>query len=139
MDLGRVPTDGLEQQLLEDEQLIGRLPARQMAILSELDTRQIATADGSRSLSEWAAGRLDVGIESARTLVRTTRLQDRPDLHAELAEGSLSFDRVEALSRLPENIGHMEWADVGGVRREAAKRAKVSAKPRLGVHPTGFW
>jgi len=37
-----------------------------------LDARQVATGDGCRSLSEWAASRLDVSLETAKSLVRTT-------------------------------------------------------------------
>ncbi|MGH3650963.1 MAG: hypothetical protein ACRDU9_09675, partial [Acidimicrobiia bacterium] len=125
----RLSTDSIEQQLIADERLIARLRARQMAGLAELDTRQVATADGSRSLSEWAAARLDLGVESARALVRTMRrLQDRPDLEAGLAEGAVSFDRVEALSRMLPDVGLMEWADIAGVRREAAKQARITAE-----------
>jgi hypothetical protein len=129
MDWERSSTDSIEQQLVEDERLIGRLRARQMAALAELDTRQIATADGSRSLSEWVSARLDTGPESAKTLVRTMRrLQERPDLERYLAVGEVSFDRTEALSRIHEDVGLMAWADVAGVRREAAKRARISAE-----------
>ena len=129
MDLGSVSTDALEQQLMTDEQSIAQLRARQMAVLEELDVRQIATADGSRSLSEWVASRLDVAPDTAKPLVRTMlRLQDRPDLQEAVATGRVSFDRVEALSRIPEDLGLMEWADVSGVRREAAKRVRVSAE-----------
>jgi hypothetical protein len=129
MEWESLSTDSIEQQLIEDERNIAGLRARQMSALAELDTRQIATADGSRSLSEWVSARLDMGVESARTLVRTTRrLQDRPDLATDLADGVVSFDRVEALSRIPEDVGLMEWADVAGVRREAANRARLSAE-----------
>ncbi|HEU4894440.1 MAG TPA: hypothetical protein VFT85_01280, partial [Acidimicrobiia bacterium] len=64
MDLGRISTDTLEQQIAEDERMIARLRARQMSILEELDTRQVALADGCRSLGEWVAGRLDTGPET---------------------------------------------------------------------------
>lgn len=101
MDWERLSTDSIEQQLIEDEHLISRLRARQMLALAELDTRQIATADGSRSLSEWVSARIDTGPDTAKTLIRTMRrLQDRPDLGRDLAHGEVSFDRVEALSRI---------------------------------------
>ena len=92
-----------------------------------MDTRQVATADGSRSLSEWVSGRLDLSIDSAQTLVRTMRrLLDRPDLLNVLADGAVSFDRVEALSRIREDVGLMEWADVAGVRTEASRRVRTT-------------
>lgn len=129
MGLERLSTDALEQQLIADEQLIARLRARQMAVLEELDVRQIATADGSRSLSEWVASRLDVAPDTAKPLARTMRrLQDRPDLQEALATGEASFDRIEALSRILEDVGLMEWADVSSVRREAAKRVRITAE-----------
>lgn len=129
MEWGRLSTDSIEQQLIEDERLVSRLRARQMAALAELDTRQVATADGSRSLSEWAAARLDIAPETARTLVRSMRrMRDRPDLEEGLGRGEVTFDRVEALSRIHEDVGRMEWTDVAGVRREAARRARVSAE-----------
>lgn len=130
MDRGSLSTDCLERRLVEDELLISRIRARQLGDLEELDRRQIATADGARSMSEWTAGRLDIGLDSARSLVRTMRrIQDRPDLGDRLAAGEVTFDRVEALSRISGvHAGLMEWADVGGVRREAAKRARISSE-----------
>jgi 5-methylcytosine-specific restriction endonuclease McrA len=121
--------DQREQRLVAAERAIARLRELQMRDLAELDVAQIATADGSRSLSEWVAARLDQGVESARSLVRTMRrLQDRPDLQEQLADGSVSFDRVEALSRVKEDVGLMEWADISAIRREASRRARVKAE-----------
>lgn len=125
----KLSIDQREQRLIAAERAIARLRELQMQDLAELDVAQVATADGSRSLSEWVSGRLDQGIDTARTLVRTMRrLQDRPDLQDRLADGAASFDRIEALSRISDDIGLMEWADVSTVRREAAKRARISAE-----------
>jgi hypothetical protein len=122
-------TDALEQHLIADEGEIGRRRARQMSILGELDVRQAASADGSRSLSEWVSARMDVGPDTAKTLVQTMRrLADRPDLEDQLVSGNVSFDRVEALSRIPEDVGLLEYLDVAGVHREAAKRVRVTAE-----------
>ena len=121
--------DQREQRLIAAEQTIARLRELQMQDLAALDVAQVATADGSRSLSEWVSGRLDMGIDSARTLVRTMRrLHERPDLQEDLAAGRASYDRVEALSRINEDVGLMEWADVAAVRREAAKGARITAE-----------
>lgn len=121
--------DQREQRLISDEQLISALRARQMRDLKALHEAQIATADGARSMSEWTAGRLDVGLDTARSLVRTMRrLQERPDLEELLAEGHASFDRIEAASRIPDpEVGLMLHTDVAGARREASKRARISA------------
>lgn len=128
MSLKTIATDALEQRLLENQTLRSKLAAEEMQILSELDRRQAATADGCRSLSEWVAARCDVSLETARSLVRTMRrIEDRPDLHAALASGEATFDRVEALSKLPDDVGLLLRLDVAGVRREAAKRARITA------------
>jgi hypothetical protein len=80
-------------------------------------------------MSEWTAATLDVGIETAQTLVRTMRrISDRPDLQQALASGEATFDRVEAVSRIPEDVGLWEHVDVAGVRREAALRARISSE-----------
>ncbi|HEX6146010.1 MAG TPA: hypothetical protein VF083_04475, partial [Acidimicrobiia bacterium] len=116
MGYGEWTTDRLEQELISNQMLRSRLAAVDLAILEELDSRQVATADGCRSLSEWTASRLDVGPETAKALVRTMRRTGhRPELRKALASG-VSFDRVEALSRIPEQLGPLEHLDVAGVR-----------------------
>ncbi|HET9202581.1 MAG TPA: hypothetical protein VFP67_05470, partial [Acidimicrobiia bacterium] len=76
-----------------------------------MDYRQVATGDGCKSLSEWVASRLDVSTDTARSLVRTMRrTQDRPDLREALETG-VSFDRIEAVSRIPDRIGLLEHLD----------------------------
>ncbi|MEA1904068.1 MAG: HNH endonuclease [Actinomycetota bacterium] len=129
MERETLSIDQREQRLMADERLIGRLRARQMGDLAALDEAQIATADGARSLSEWTASRLDLGLDTARSLVRTMRrIQERPDLEDDLASAEVTFDRVEALSRIPEDVGHMLHADVAGVHREASKRARLTGE-----------
>ena len=105
-----------------------------MQALAELDTRQVATADGSRSLSEWVAARLDVGIGLPRNLTRTMRrLQVRPDLASELSDGNTTFDRIEALARLNDDVGLMEWADIYRVGPEAAKEGTDRGRDRASI------
>lgn len=128
MDLYTVSTDQLEQELLANQAERARLNVRALEILEELDYRQVATGDGCKSLSEWVAGRLDVSTDTAKSLVRTMRRTvDRPDLREALASG-VSFDRVEALSKIPDKLGLLEHLDVGGVDREAALRARITVE-----------
>jgi 5-methylcytosine-specific restriction endonuclease McrA len=127
MDWERFSNDELELRLGEIGAAESKLNAARLEILEILDTRQIATADGSRSLSEWVSGRCDLGLDTARTLVRTMRRTvNRPDLREALQEG-VSLDRVEAVSRIQEDVGLLEHMDVAWVRREAAHRAELSA------------
>ena len=128
MDWGRHSTDALEQRLLHNRAERSRSHASDMEILEELDRRQVAMGDGCRSLSEWVAARFDVGLDTARRMVRTMRrTTDRPELREALAAG-VSFDRVEALSKIPEDVGHLARLDVAGVRREAARRVRITAE-----------
>ena len=124
----RLSTDSLERKLVEAEQAAAKLRAFQVEILEELDRRQVATADGSRSLQEWTAARLDVGPDTARKLVSTMRRSaDRPDLRGALSNG-ISLDRIEALSRISEEVGLWQGMDIAAVRREAARRSRITAE-----------
>ena len=128
MGYGEWTTDQLEEELISNRALRSRLAAVDLAILEELDSRQVATGDGCRSLSEWTASRLDVSLETAKSLVRTLRrTSHRPELREGLASG-VSFDRIEALSRIPEPLGRSEHLDIAGVRREAVLRARISTE-----------
>ena len=129
MDLNLISQDQKERILIDAEAEIARLRGVQLDVLEDLDRCQVATADGCRSLSEWATARLDIHPDNAKTLVRTMRRTvDRPDLREALATGDISFDRLEALSRIPDEVGNLEHLDVAGVRREAANRARITGE-----------
>ena len=129
MDVERLSQDQKEQILLDAEAGIARLRAVQIDVLEDLDRCQVATADGCRSLSEWTTARLDIHPDNAKSLVRTMRrTMERPDLRDALASGEISFDRLEALSRIPDELGLLQHLDVAGVRREAANRVRISAE-----------
>ncbi|HSJ83614.1 MAG TPA: hypothetical protein VLA91_07325 [Acidimicrobiia bacterium] len=122
--------DTLEQLLIEEERQIARHRSRQIAALELLDHAQVTTADGARNLSEWVAARLDLGLDTSRALVRTMRrIEQRPELREALADGSASFDRIEAASKIAEPDVDPLYLhlDVNGVRREAAKRARSTS------------
>jgi hypothetical protein len=121
--------DEREQRLIAAEETIARLRAIQLEDLAALDTAQVATGDGCKSLSEWVAARLDVSLDTARSLVRTMRrTAGRSDLRQALASGTVSFDRVEAVSKITDQAGLLLHLDVAGVAREAARRARVTAE-----------
>lgn len=87
--------DQLEQALLQEEANIARSRARQMQLIHLADAMQLPNADGSRSMREWVAGRLDISREAAFSLTTTAkRLADLPDLAQHLADGRITFDRA---------------------------------------------
>jgi hypothetical protein len=124
--------DQLEQLLVNDEANIARIRARQIATLHALDVAQVRLADGSRTLAEWAAARMDLAPDTAEKLVQTThRLQDQAGLAEELREGTVSFDRVVEEARLvaagaePELVGRSRGWDLAGIRRQVAHHRRI--------------
>ena len=113
-NLGRWSTDRLEQELVASEGRISAERAAQMALLSELDHRQVAIGDGCRSLHEWTASRLDLAPENAKTLVATSRrLSDLPYLVKQLGSGEVSFDRVAEVAKVAspgKELATLEWS-----------------------------
>lgn len=127
-------TDELEQFLTACEARIGQARAAQMAVLAELDRRQVATGDGCRTLAEWVAGRLDVAPETARRLARTSRtFQVLPVIRQALGEGEVTFDRAAQIARTAtsatenEDLAEAARFDIAGLRRRAALHKRVMA------------
>jgi hypothetical protein len=65
MELRNLTQDRKEQILVDAESVIARMRAVQLEVLDDFDQAQIATADGSRSLSEWTASRVDLSPEKS--------------------------------------------------------------------------
>lgn len=133
-DLIDISTDALEAFLVDTEARIGQVRAAQMAILVELDQRQVPTGDGCRTLSEWVAGRLDLAPESAHRLARTGRaFQDLPATRRALADGKVTFDRAAELARTATpateeaDLEDGARVDIAGLRRQAAHRRRLTS------------
>lgn len=119
---GRTP-DQLETDLLACEQLIGQLRAYQARLLAELRELEVFRSDGSRSMKDWTAARLDVSHDTARALLTASK--------AESLLVDVSFDRAVATARLVAAGGEdaVEWSqrlDIAGVRRLVAHRRRLS-------------
>lgn len=131
-------TDSLERRLVDDEQLIGRLRARQTAIIAILDTRQVALADGCRSMSEWVASRADTSTHTARTLVGTARrLIDRPGIHQQLAGGHLTYERAQQLTKLNATTDHQSYG-VDQLRRLVARQTERTATDETAAYEARY-
>ncbi len=121
--------DQIEQELLAEEAKVGAARARQMALLAIADRMQLPLADGCRTLREWAAGRLDVSSDTAYRLTSTAqRIQDAPEVAQALQRGEITFDRAEAMSRIPAE-SRADWhqgLDIQGLRRIAARHRRLS-------------
>ncbi|MDH5420702.1 MAG: HNH endonuclease [Acidimicrobiia bacterium] len=119
--------DDIEQQILADELLIGRLRARQMLNIQLADEMQLAHADGCRTLTEWVASRTDTSRHTAKTLVMTARrFVDRPSDHMKLAAGEQSFERASVASRLNGSVDSDSY-DIDSLRRIARRQKGITA------------
>jgi hypothetical protein len=125
--------DQREQELVACERVIGRLRARQLELLRSLDADQVTQLDGSRTMADWTAARLDVTSDTARSLVRAAKtFTDRPDMEGLLAKGEITFDRAVATAKLAasgaseELVGASAGYDLSGVVRLAARHRRLT-------------
>lgn len=140
MDLHLLTQDQKERILVDAEAGIARLRAVQLEVLEDLDRCQVATADGCRSLSEWATARLDLHPDTAKTLVRTMRRTvERPEVKEALATGEISFDRAEALSRIPEEVGLLAHLDVAECDGKPPRGSGSRPKTNIERLETSSW
>ena len=91
--------DAWQEELVSVESEIGRIRARQVGLIRRLDRFQVDTAEGARTMGDWASARLDV---SRQTATRLTQLAHHPDPEIEqaMAEGRFGLDRAAALTKL---------------------------------------
>ena len=129
-----VPLDTLEQELIACEALVSRARSRQAELLRILDGAQVNATDGSRSMLDWTAARLDVSHDTARQILEIAkRLPDHQAIAARLETGAMTVDRALATARLiaagamPEIVAHSAGYDLEGVRRLAARHRRLTA------------
>ena len=97
--LADVTTDDLEQRLLRLEAHLSKARSAQIEILRELERRQVTTLDGTHSLKEWIAGRLDTKPSTASDLAVLAKSEHQP-IHDKLAAGEFTLDRAAETTRL---------------------------------------
>lgn len=122
IDPATITTDQLETELARLESLIGRARRMQAWLVAEADRRQLPLADGSRTIVDWVAAKLDVTHRTARKVVTLT--------HTDVESG-LSMDRTVALTMLAQVTGKPvhphEWAglDLAGVYRRISHHGRT--------------
>ena len=133
--------DQLEQELLDLESLRARITARELELIRELDVAQVTTLDGSKTLGEWLAGRLDMDPRTATRLAGMARAID-PRLEAELAEGRVTPDRAAAETDLELSgaddrvVAHSRSLDINGVRQLRARTERMTPKNEIEASAT---
>ncbi len=128
MEWGDFTEDQLDEAIVRAEQGIARLRAIEMAAINEKKVRKTHRLDGYRSIVDWVAARADVSRKTARRLCWTaSRLEDAEDVGRSLADGELTFDRAEQVSRLPDGHrrGHDRY-DIAQLQRQVAHHRRLS-------------
>lgn len=132
-DVNELTDDQIEHWLHASERVIGQIRSQQMELLRQADLRQMPLGDGCRSLAEWTAGRMDMTVQSARTLTSTARrLTDLPATSHQAAEGNLAYERTVEVARLAtpatevETIEDTMALDIAGIKRQNARRRHLT-------------
>jgi len=123
--------DAIERELIRLEGLVAQVRSRQMELIEELDRLQVPYWDGTRSLKEWIAGRLDMQPRNAAYLAVLAKADPGP-IRDSLREGVASVDRAAALTRLANTgaddrtMDRAEGVSVGQVGQLAARHRRMT-------------
>jgi len=134
-----VSIDRLELQFAELTGAMSRLDALRLHIIRQLDIAQVASADGARSMIEWLAGRFDLEVSTARTLLGMARA-GHEELEAGLESGEVTVDRAAAIARLKaagasERTVAESWGrDLAGVAQVTASHRRISSREESDTH-----
>jgi hypothetical protein len=130
MEWGSFTEDQLDQLLVRAESVIGQARAIQMAVVAEKRRRGSHRQDGFQSIVDWTAARADVSHETARAICWTSsRLSEAPEVAEALADGEMTFDRAQLVSRLPEDVRPKhEGYDLYRLRRLVAHHKRLTRK-----------
>ena len=81
--------DAWQAELVSVESEIGRLRYRQIVLIRFLDRFQVDTAEGARTMGDWAAAHLDVSRQTATRLTQLAHHSD-PEIETAMADRSLA-------------------------------------------------
>ena len=123
--------DEIEQELAHLESLISTIRYRQAELISDIDRLQVPYWDGTRSLKEWIAGRLDIQPRTAGDLAVVSKAEPGP-ITDPLKVGAATFDRTAATIRLsnagadPETLERSAGIAVSQLSRLIARTRRMA-------------
>ena len=91
--------DSWQEELVAWESEIARIRARQVELIRRLDRYQVDTAEGARTMGDWASAHLDVSRQTASRLTQLAHHPD-PEIETAMAGGKWGLDRAAALTKL---------------------------------------
>ncbi|HUQ38727.1 MAG TPA: DUF222 domain-containing protein [Acidimicrobiales bacterium] len=101
LELGELPTERLEQEMVDTAAGLWAATARWIDLVSEFDRREVWLTWGCRSAAEWLSWQCGVAPGTARDQVRVARtLRELPATRQAFASGALSYSKVRALGRV---------------------------------------
>ena len=138
-------TDEVESWLANLERLRSRVTSLQAALVAEADRRQVPTADGCRTLSEWVAGRLDVpGDEASRLVTLARSLPNLPEVASRLATGDIGPARAETIAGVASEADEKEWLerlrglDLTGAARVTGRHRRLTRPRERACHDESY-
>lgn len=123
--LDQLSSDQIDLVLARLGAAASHISSLQVAVLREVDRRQIPLGDGMPNLESWTVGRLDVDPDTARRLIAVARA-DSDELDRQLVEEGLSFDRVSELARAGTTDPHLHL-DMISLKRWLRTRDRIGA------------
>ena len=140
-----VSTDRLQSELVRLESLRRRLAALEVELIAEADRRQVPTADGARTLTDWVVAVLDVRRDTAKDLVHLTKtLGVLPSTRERLVSGESSVERAATLSRVATETTESEWwdrtrgFDLSGTERYVARHRRLTRSQERRDHSDSY-
>jgi hypothetical protein len=107
--------EALEQKLCRDASAITAAMCRWLELLGEFVRRGVWADQGARTPGAWLSWRLGIEGSTARDHVRVAlRLRDLPAVRDRFAEGTLSYSKVRAITRVAVAASEeqlLRWAD----------------------------
>ena len=87
---------------------------RLLALIAELDRREVWAAQGALSCAHWLSWACGIDTHTAREKVRVARaLTELPLLSEALAKGELGYSKVRALTRIATSENEADLLDIG--------------------------
>ena len=87
---------------------------RLLALIAELDRREVWAAQGALSCAHWLSWACGIDTHTAREKVRVARaLTDLPLLSEALAKGELGYSKVRALTRIATSENEVDLLNIG--------------------------
>ena len=98
------PIDAVERSLINCWRDVSRATHRFLTLLREFDLRQGWAAYGNTDCAQWLNWRCGISRTTAQEKVRVARaLWTRPLIDAAFGRGELSYSKVRALTRVPDD------------------------------------